>query len=94
MICLSCGECCRGYTPLRPNEPQCDHLVSHGNVHFCAIHNECPEACQRYQFEASVCPIGMGALGITVSGVPARLQQVQDALFLWDACGKGEIIEN
>jgi len=65
MLCLRCGDCCRGMSPMTYPIP-CPHLVKgEHDIYACDIyHGDRPQQCIDHDFPSAVCPIGRDVLGI------------------------------
>ena len=64
MRCLHCGDCCTRFYIAELDKPagvRCQHLTEEN---LCKLWDkkERPEVCNKHDYPASVCPIGLQAL--------------------------------
>ena len=82
MLCLRCGDCCRGMSP-RTYPLPCPHLVEGEHKLFsCDIyHGARPQQCIDHKFNGyPVCPIGCDVLDIhDVNQLAAREALIEKA---------------
>ena len=76
MICLRCGECCRTMSPLEEETDDekispCSHLTIEDGVARCAIYTCRPQQCTDHDYPASVCPIGLDLLRLSLDDIDA-----------------------